>query len=198
MRIQTKRATLTLALMMLLIFGLRANAQEGAWKIGPRTLPASVDVSDVVRESLLKTPTPDVAATKGLVFTTAKEWKAWAEEGNVPSAAAARALAEALSVTIEEDKIAGVNVHRVTPSGIDEDHQNHLFVYIHGGAWVRNSGVAGALEAVLIAAHLKMSVVSIDYRMPPEHPAPAGIDDVVAVWKELLKKQSPASMTIGQ
>jgi len=33
--------------------------------------------------------------------------------------------------------------------------------------------------------------------MPPEHPAPAGIDDVVAVWKELLKKQSPASTTMG-
>ena len=132
-----------------------------------------------------------------LVFTTDKEWEAWAEEGNVPSAAAARALAEALSVTIEEDKIAGVNVHRVTPSEIDEDHQKHLFVYIHGGAWVRNGGVAGALEAVLIAAHLKMPVISIDYRMPPEHPAPAGIDDVVAVWKELLKKRSPASMTMG-
>jgi len=135
-----------------------------------------------LRESLLKTPTPDVAAAKELVFTTDKEWEAWAEEGNVPSAAAARALAEALSVTIEEDKIAGVNVHRVTPSEIDVDHQNHLFVYIHGGAWVRNGGVAGALEA---------------YRMPPEHPAPAGIDDVVAVWKELLKKRSPASMTLG-
>jgi len=74
------RTALPIALMILLIFGLRANAQEGAWKIGPRTLPASVDVSDVVRESLLKTPAPDVAAAKGLVFTTAKEWKAWAED----------------------------------------------------------------------------------------------------------------------
>jgi len=171
--------------------------QEGVWKIGPRLLPASVDVSEVFRESLLKTPTPDVSAAKGFVLRTDEEWEAWVEEGNVPSAAAARSLAEALSVTIEEDKIAGVNVHRVTPSEIDGDHQKHLFVYIHGGAWVRNGGVAGALEAVLIAAHLKMPVISIDYRMPPEHPAPAGIDDVVAVWKELLKKRSPASMTGG-
>jgi len=173
------------------------KAQEDAWKIGPRTVPASVDVSDVVRESLLKTTTPDVAAAKGLVFTTAKEWKAWAEEGNVPSAAAARALAEALSITIQEDKIAGVNVHHLTPAETAKEHKKHLFVYIHGGAWVRNEGVAGTLEAVLIAAHLKMPVISIDYRMPPKHPAPAAIDDVVAVWKELLKKRSPASMTMG-
>jgi len=197
MRTQTGRAALTIAVVILVTFGLRAVAQENAWKIGPRTLPASVDVSDVVRESLLKTPTPDVAATKRLIFTSDEEWEAWAEEGNVPSAAAARALAEVFSVKIEEDKIAGVNVHRVTPSEIDEDHLKHLFVYIHGGAWVRNGGVAGTLEAVLIAAHLKMPVISIDYRMPPEHPAPAAIDDVVAVWKELLKKRSPASMALG-
>ena len=197
MRTQTGGAALTIALAILLTFGLQVVAQDSAWKIGPRTLPAAVDVSDVVHESLLKTPTPDVSASKRSVFTTAAEWEAWAEEGDVPSTAAARALAEALSVTIVEDKIAGVNVYRVTPPEIDEDHQEHLFVYIHGGAWVRNGGVAGTLEAVLIAAHLKMPVISIDYRMPPGHPAPAAIDDVVAVWKELLKKRSPASMTLG-
>jgi len=190
-----------LTAIQILIFALvlvpSALAQEGVWKLGPRTLPASVDVSDVMRETLLKLPTIDVSAAKGLVFRTDEEWEAWAKEGNVPSAAAARALAEALSVTIQEDKIAGVNVHRVTPSAIDEDHQKHLFVYIHGGGWVRNAGIAGTIEPVLIAAHLKMSVVSIDYRMPPKHPAPAATDDVIAVWKELLKERSPASMAMG-
>ena len=90
-----------------------------------------------------------------------------------------------------------MNVHRVTPSEIDDKHKNHLFVYIHGGAWVRNGGVAGTLEPVLIAARLKMPVVSIDYRMPPKHPAPAATDDVIAVWKELLKDHSVASMAMG-
>jgi acetyl esterase/lipase len=150
-----------------------------------------------MRETLLKTPTLDVSAAKGLVFRTDEEWEAWAKEGDVPSATAARALAEALSVTIQEEKIAGVNVHRVTPPAIDEDHQKHLFVYIHGGAWVRNAGIAGTIEPVLIAAHLKMPVVSIDYRMPPKHPAPAATDDVIAVWKELLRERSPASMAMG-
>jgi len=184
-----------LALTTLVLAGCKS--QEGVWEIGPRSLPASVDVSAVIRESLLKTPTPDVAAAKGIVLKTDEEWEAWAEEGNVPSAAAAHSLAEALSVTIQEDKIAGVNIHRVTPSEIDENHQKHLFVYIHGGAWVRNAGKAGTIEAVIIAARLKIPVVSIDYRMPPKHPAPAATDDVIAVWKELLKERSPALMALG-
>ncbi|MBW2248406.1 MAG: alpha/beta hydrolase fold domain-containing protein [Deltaproteobacteria bacterium] len=197
MIIRTGKTALTVALMIFMTFGLRAVAQESAWKIGPRTLPASVDVSEPVREALMKTSTPDVAAAKGNRFKTAEEWEAWVKEGNVPSAAAARALAEALSVTIEEDMIADVNVHHVTPAETAEEHEKHLFVYIHGGAWVRNGGVAGTLEPVLIAAHLKMPVISIDYRMPPEHPAPAAIDDVVAIWKELLKTRSSTSMTMG-
>jgi len=193
----SKMLIFVFAIALSTVMTKESKSQEGTWNIGPRTLPASVDVSDVVRESLLKTPTPDVAAAKGLVFTTDKEWEAWAEEGNIPTTAATHALAEALSVTIQDDKIAGVNVHHVTPAEIADEHKKHLFVYIHGGAWVRNSGVAGTLEAVLIAAHLKMPVISIDYRMPPEHPAPAAIDDVVSVWKDLLKKRSPASTALG-
>ena len=185
-------------LVTAMLFAVAMTAlAEDVWNIGPRTLPAAVDVSDVMRESLLKTPTPDVAAAKALVLRTDEEWEAWVKEGDLPRAAAALALAEALSVTIQEDVIGGVNVYRVTPSETDEKHLKHLFVYIHGGAWVLNGGVAGTLEPVLIAARLKMSVLSIDYRMPPKHPAPAAIDDVVAVWQELLKEHSPASMAMG-
>jgi acetyl esterase/lipase len=184
--------------MLLLTLSLGTVAQENAWDIPPRTLPASVDVSEEMRESLLNIPPiMDVATARGAAPKTAEAWEAWAKGRDVSAAAATRAMAEELSVTIEEDKIAGVNVHRVTPSEIDEGHQKHLFVYIHGGAWVLNSGVAAAREAVLIAAIMKISVVSIDYRMPPKHPAPAAINDVVAVWQELLKRNSPASMAIG-
>jgi len=44
---------------------------------------------------------------------------------------------------------------------------------------------------------MKIPVISIDYRRPPKYPAPAATDDVSAVWKELLKKTSPASVIMG-
>lgn len=198
MRIKiTNAVVLLIALATFLTWSLPLVAQENSWELGPRTLPPSAGVSEVFRESLLKTPTPDVAAMKEIVLKTDEEWEAWAKEGDVPSAQAARALAKALSVKVEEDEIGGVRVYRVTPPEIDEEHQTHLFVYIHGGAWVRNGGVAGTIEPVVIAVRLKMPVVSIDYRMPPKHPAPAATDDVIAVWKGLLKKHSPSLMVMG-
>ena len=60
-----------------------------------------------------------------------------------------------------------------------------------------NGGNAGNIETIVIAARLKMPVVSIDYRMPPKHPAPAATDDVIAVWKQLLEEHSPNQMVMG-
>ncbi len=172
------------------------NAQDNPWELGPRTLPASVDVSDVFRESLLNTPTPDVSPMLN-VPKTDEEWLALQMERDTKSESVAHALAEALNIKVEEDKIGGVNVHWVTPTDIDEDHKNQLFVYIHGGAWYLNSGRAGTIEPVVIASRLKMPVVSIDYRLLPKYPAPAATDDVIAVWKELIKDHSPSSMVMG-
>ena len=177
-------------------FSAESKAQYESWEIGPRTLPASVDVSDIFHESLLKTPAPDVSQFK-IVISTDDEWEAFAKEKNAPASKAALTLAEALKVTINNEKIAGVNVHRLTPKEISEEHRNHLFIYVHGGAWILNEGYAGTVEAIIIAQRLKIEVISIDYRMIPQYPAPAATDDVVAVWKELIKVNSPSSIAIG-
>ena len=128
---------------------------------------------------------------------TRAQWEAFLNETDARAAKRARTLAKKPSVTVENDKIGGVNVYRVTPAQIDPKHKHHLFVYLHGGAYIAYSGKAGTTEAVLIAARLKMPVLSIDYRMPPAYPAPAGINDVVSVYRQLLKKRTSASMAMG-
>ncbi|MHC4647383.1 MAG: alpha/beta hydrolase fold domain-containing protein, partial [Planctomycetota bacterium] len=188
--------TLVFAIALATVILAESKAQEAEWKIGPRTLPVPVDVSDVMRESLLKTPKPDAAAQAN-VPKTAKEWEAWIRDRDAKTVEGARALAKAFSVTVKQDTIAGVNVYHVTSPEIDPKHKTHLFIHVHGGAYILNGGEAGTFEAVLIAAHLQMPVISIDYRMPPKHPAPAAINDVVAVWKQLLKQRPAASMAMG-
>ena len=174
-----------------------AQAKRGEWIIGPRTLPPPVDVSSVFRELLEATSQPDVESAKNHVPVTTEQWVELIRATDEPTTVAARKLAQALSVNVQEDTIAGVNVHRVIPPIIAQEHKNHLFVHLHGGAYVLNGGEAGTFEAVLIASHLNIPVVSIDYRMPPNHPAPAAMEDVVAVWKELLSERSSAFIAMG-
>jgi len=77
-----------------------------------------------------------------------------------------------------------------------------LVVYIHGGG-----GVVGSLEgadalARLIAAQVRCQVASVDYRLAPEHPHPAAVDDAEAAWRHLAERApalgvSPARMVLA-
>ncbi len=175
----------------------QALAEEKAWTLQERTLPAPAAASEVLRASIASKPQPNVAEAQGVTFQTDEEWVKYIAARNEPAAAAGEALAERLKVTIKEEKIAGVTVYRVTPANIDPANKNRLFVHTHGGAYCVNAGRAGLTEAILVAHRAKIPVLSIDYRMPPEYPFPAAIDDVVAVWKSLLKKRDAKSMALG-
>jgi acetyl esterase/lipase len=81
----------------------------------------------------------------------------------------------------------------VIPDEIDPRHEDHLFVHVHGGAYVLNGGVACVAEALVIALGTKMRALSIDYRMAPRHPYPAAVDDVVTVYRHLLTQRPAAA-----
>jgi len=175
-----------------------ALAQDSDWTIGSRTLPAPAGASDALRAAIANTPQPDVTKhIRNTTFTTREEWVQSIRAANADNTQRAEALAERWSVTIKEEKIAGVTVRTVTPADIDPANENRLFVHVHGGAYVLYGGSAGLPEAILIANRAKILVMSIDYRMPPEHPFPAAVDDVVAVWKSLLRDRPAKSMALG-
>ena len=56
-----------------------------------------------------------------------------------------------------------------------------LFLYFHGGGWVLGSIETHDHVARTLAAESGCAVLSIDYRLAPEHPFPAGLDDAFAV-----------------
>lgn len=170
---------------------------ETDWEIGAFSLPAPAGASDVLADSIRVTPVPDVEANRQLIPSSEAEWVVAVEERDEKNRAIAGVLADQFALTVEEEHIDGVGTYRVTPPEIDRRHQDHLFVYVHGGAYVLGAGEAGLPEAMLIAARTKMQVLSIDYRMPPQHPFPAALDDVIAVWENVLGTRSVSSVALG-
>ncbi len=96
--------------------------------------------------------------------------------------------------TIEETKIAGVPVHVVTPENMPADNRDKVLINLHGGGFNGDSGSYS--ESIPIASYTGMKVVAVLYRLAPENPFPAGVDDAIAVYKELLKTHKPDRVVI--
>jgi len=105
-------------------------------------------------------------------------------------------LREKFAVKSEQVTIGGVPCYILTPDSIPEQNRNRLLVHVHGGGYVFAPAEAATREAILMAGFGKFKVISIDYRMPPDFPYPAAMDDAMAVWKEVVKTNDPRKMAI--
>jgi epsilon-lactone hydrolase len=170
-----------------------ANAQKG-----PRTVPGrSIPVPDTV--------SPEVQALIAAPYRvpawdanpkSAEEWKELVATLAARGAAAQAGIREKLGVTMQPAVIGGVKAFILAPKVIPAANRNRLLVHVHGGGYVYNPGEAGTGEAALMAAYGGFKVISFDYRMPPDAPYPAAMDDAMAVWKAALKMQRPRNMAI--
>jgi monoterpene epsilon-lactone hydrolase len=102
-------------------------------------------------------------------------------------------------VNLEETSIAGVRTDVITPLATGplasaEANRARVLINLHGGGFNSDSG--SLIEGVPISNLAKIKVVSVYYRLAPENPFPAAVDDVVAVYKELLKTYKPQSVGI--
>jgi len=177
---------------------LEAAQNAANSKPGPRSVPARViPVPDTVSpqlQALIAAPyrLPNWNANP----KSAAEWKDLVAKLAAVGAAAQPAIREKLNVKMESAVMAGVKVYVLSPQQIPPANENRLLLHIHGGGYVYNAGEAGTQEATMMAAYGGFKVISVDYRMPPDYPYPAPLDDVMAVWKEALKMQKPGNMAV--
>ncbi|MDR3738754.1 MAG: alpha/beta hydrolase [Terracidiphilus sp.] len=96
--------------------------------------------------------------------------------------------------TIVDTTIAGVPVHVVTPDNMPDANRDKVLLNLHGGGFNSDSG--SFTESIPIASYARIKVVAVLYRLAPEHPFPAAVDDSVAVYKDLLKTYKPDHIVI--
>jgi acetyl esterase/lipase len=109
-------------------------------------------------------------------------------------ARAGKEFEQVYPVNVANSTFAGVQVLIVTPLTVPPEKQNRVLINIHGGGFNSDSG--RLTETVPIANLTQTTVVAVLYRLAPEHPFPAGLDDIVAVYKEELKTHSPKDIAI--
>jgi acetyl esterase/lipase len=162
-----------------------------------RDLPArTIPVPDTVSPQMQKLIAAPLNPTWNVIPKTADEWKARVQANAVATLQTLPAFREQLHVTVEPQTIDGVKAYMVTPENIKPENRNRLLIHVHGGCYVHYPGEAGTREAILMAGFGRFKIISVDYRMPPDHPYPAALDDAMTVWKAAVKMANPGNMAI--
>src|SRR5579863_9564340 len=87
-------------------------------------------------------------------------------------------------VTVTAAALGTVPTAEITVDGIEP---RHVVLYFHGGVYVLGDAFQAAGLAVQIGRRTRAKVISVDYRLAPEHPYPAAVDDALAAYQALLR-----------
>ena len=134
----------------------------------------------------LSTPKPDDGPPESLADRRASTDK-WA-------LGASKEWLALYPAAITEDAIANVPVRTVVPSDLPAANKDKVLLCLHGGGFNSDSG--SYTESIPMAGMTKIKVVAVLYRLAPEFPFPAALDDSIAVYKELLKTYKPDHILI--
>ena len=101
-----------------------------------------------------------------------------------------RLLKEAVSavplpadVTVTAGTLGAVPTAEITIEGVEP---RHVVLYFHGGVYVIGDAFLAADLASQVGRRTEARVISVDYRLAPEHPYPAAVDDALAAYEGLL------------
>ena len=138
---------------------------------------------------------PEAQASVGRVVSDAAKPETLAERRSGTDAWQARAgaaMKAVYPVNISDGEIAGVPVRIVTPVQMPTAKLQRVLICVHGGGFNSDSG--SLTESIPIANLTQTKVISLLYRLAPEHPFPAAVDDAVGVYKAVLKQYEPQNI----
>ena len=168
----------------------RTSPTETTRAIPARNIPVPATVSPELARIIARTPMHPTAPR------TAQDWKAAVQAAATMDLQRITAVRKQFAVTVEPLRVAGVPCFMITPVRLSDRNRHRLLMHLHGGGYVFGPGESGTLEGIIMAGFSGMKVLSVDYRMPPEHPYPAAMDDATAVWKALTQREQPANMAV--
>ena len=97
---------------------------------------------------------------------------------------------------VEEVTVGRAVVYVITPPGVSEDDPA-VYLDIHGGGLIFGDGDQCRAYGTTRASQVGMRTWAVDYRMPPDHPFPAPLDDCVAAYRRLLEEVPESGVVVG-
>ena len=91
----------------------------------------------------------------------------------------------------------GALLYRAAPASAEGRHAEVGYFDIHGGGFIAGGGEMCRMLAKIRAADYGAQVFSVDYRLAPDHPYPAALDDCLAAYRAVLARVDAANLVVG-
>lgn len=169
-----------------------AAMSGGVQHVPARDIPLPAHLSDVARAYLQPQP-------RGRDYPALDDKAAWlayvaaTDQAVLPLL---RQISAQVEAKVEERDAGGARVFDILPPGVDEDSRS-VVLDIHGGALILCGGELCRIMGMGSAKRYQRRVWSVDYRMPPEHPYPAALDDCMAAYRALLSERAPHEIIVS-
>jgi acetyl esterase/lipase len=124
-------------------------------------------------------------------------WKAFIAESNHWLTVQMEAAAQAFPSEIVTHALSATPLYEIVPQSLAPKTSDCAILYIHGGAYIHGAGLAGAYMAMPLVGHCGIRAFAVDYRMPPDYPFPAGLNDAVEAYRLLLDRFDPARIAVA-
>jgi acetyl esterase/lipase len=166
-------------------------------RLQERVVPSPRSISAAARAALVRMVAPDGTVVAPPSPPPADDRDAWTE---------LRAQVEQIIMTfknpdlqttasVETFDFNGIAVHVARRAGTDGT--SRVYLEIHGGGLIYGGGAPARRDEELIAHRHGATARSPDYRMPPEHPYPAALDDCLALYRAVLERHVPQDVIVG-
>jgi acetyl esterase/lipase len=160
--------------------GLTKGLEEAGVNIvyGPNSVPPPEGISEEAKKAWANLPQVPLLADDLEILAAVRKFTFLAEDIEFEQLKT--------QYSMEDRVINGITTLWTTPQQLK--HEDKVMIFVHGGGGVLNSRKTQLSLQTAVADSLGAKVASIEYRLAPEHPYPAALNDVVAAYQGIIKE----------
>lgn len=152
-------------------------------------IPATISAE---AQAFLSRGMPIAPAT--ISHTDKAAWRAYIAQAEAMMGPALAARGAAAPASIDEHLLSNATLYEITPDSLTAEEADTAILHTHGGGFVFGGGRLAAYAAIPLCVATGLRSFSVDYRMPPDHAFPAGLDDALEAYRFLLERFAPAKI----
>ncbi|USU05644.1 alpha/beta hydrolase [Sphingomonadaceae bacterium OTU29LAMAA1] len=175
------------------------NDHKGGVAVQGRVIPFPSSISIEARDNLARMVDENgVPLNARYAMPLPSDHASWTRikaAADAQYSATIKGLAGTLEAGIETVRSGDATIHVATP--VSSVEPESAYIDFHGGALVFGGGEACRAQASMQANQHGVLCYGVDYRMPPEHPYPAALDDALMAYRYVLERHAPSRIVIG-